>query len=61
MNPLATICEREGGLYTSFIWPRKFFYKFALYVAIVGVAVILMQVTGFAGFPPLSLPAQPLG
>ena len=40
---------------------RISFYKFALYVAIVGVAVILMQVTGFAGFPPLSLPAQPLG
>ncbi len=32
------------------------FYRFALYVALVGIAVILMQLTGFAGFAPLSLP-----
>lgn len=36
---------------------RISFYRFALYVAVVGIAVILMQLTGFAGFPPLSLPA----
>ena len=35
---------------------RISFYKFAIYVALVGVAVILMQLTGFAGFPPISLP-----
>ena len=42
---------------------RISFYKFALYVAIVGIAVIIMQLTGFAGFPPISLPgtAAPLG
>jgi undecaprenyl-diphosphatase len=32
------------------------FYKFALYVAIVGILVIVFQLTGFAGFPPLALP-----
>lgn len=36
---------------------RISFFRFALYVAVVGIAVILMQLTGFAGFPPLSLPA----
>ncbi len=43
---------------------RISFYKFAAYVAIVGIAVIIMQLTGFAGFPPLSLPGAvtpPLG
>ncbi len=35
---------------------RISFYKFAVYVAIVGIVVILMQLTGFAGFPPLALP-----
>lgn len=43
---------------------RISFFKFALYVAVVGVAVIIMQLTGFAGFPPLSLPGAsvpPLG
>lgn len=36
---------------------RISFYRFALYVALVGIAVILMQVTGFAGFPPLAFPS----
>ncbi|NLD33311.1 MAG: undecaprenyl-diphosphate phosphatase [Clostridiales bacterium] len=43
---------------------RISFYKFALYVALVGAAVIVMQLTGFAGFPPLAWPGaapQPLG
>jgi len=43
---------------------RISFYKFALYVALVGILVIVMQLTGFAGFPPLAWPAatpQPLG
>ena len=35
---------------------RISFYKFAAYVALVGIAVIVMQLTGFAGFPPISLP-----
>lgn len=35
---------------------RISFYKFALYVALVGIAVIIMQLTGFAGFPPMALP-----
>lgn len=33
---------------------RISFYKFAIYVAVVGVAVIIMQLTGFAGMPPLA-------
>lgn len=36
---------------------RISFYKFAIYVALVGIAVIIMQLTGFAGFPPLAFPA----
>jgi len=42
---------------------RISFYKFALYVAIVGIAVLVMQLTGVAGFPPLNaIPtAIPLG
>ncbi len=39
---------------------RISFYKFALYVLAVGVAVIIMQLTGFAGFPPIALPAAPV-
>ena len=35
---------------------RISFYKFALYVLILGVAVIIMQLTGFAGFPPIAFP-----
>ncbi len=38
---------------------RISFYKFALYVALVGIAVIIMQLTGFADFPPLSFPTPP--
>jgi undecaprenyl-diphosphatase len=34
------------------------FYKFAGYVAAVGIIVIVMQLTGFAGFPPIALPAR---
>jgi undecaprenyl-diphosphatase len=34
------------------------FYKFALYVAAVGIIVIVMQLTGFADFPPIALPAR---
>lgn len=33
------------------------FYKFALYVLVVGIAVIIMQLTGFAGFPPIAFPS----
>ena len=42
---------------------RISFYKFALYVAIVGIAVLVMQLTGTAGFPPLNAAptAIPLG
>lgn len=41
---------------------RISFYKFALYVGIVGVAVIIFQVTGTLGFPPIALPqAAPIG
>ena len=36
---------------------RISFYKFALYVLILGVAVIIMQLTGFAGFPPIAFPS----
>ena len=36
---------------------RISFYKFALYVLAVGIAVIIMQLTGFAGFPPIAFPA----
>ena len=36
---------------------RISFYKFALYVLAVGIAVIVMQLTGFAGFPPIAFPA----
>lgn len=35
---------------------RISFYKFALYVALVGIIVIILQVTGTAGFPPIALP-----
>ena len=37
---------------------RISFFHFALYVALGGVAVIIMQVTGFAGFPPIALPGS---
>ena len=37
---------------------RISFYKFALYVAVVGVLVIIAQLTGFADFPPLSFPGS---
>ena len=40
---------------------RISFYHFAVYVALVGMAVIVMQLTGFAGFPPIALPAAPAG
>ena len=33
------------------------FYWFAAYVAVVGIAVVIMQLTGFAGFPPIAFPA----
>ena len=33
---------------------RISFYKFAIYVVLVGVAVIIMQLTGFAGMPPMA-------
>lgn len=34
------------------------FYKFALYVAVTGILVIIFQLTGFAGFPPIALPGS---
>ena len=34
------------------------FHKFALYVAVVGILVIIFQLTGFAGFPPIALPGS---
>ena len=40
---------------------RISFFRFAIYVAIVGLAVIIMQLTGFAGFPPIAFPAQGVG
>jgi len=42
---------------------RISFYKFALYVALLGVAVLVMQLTGTAGFEPLTAvpTAAPLG
>lgn len=40
---------------------RISFFRFAVYVALVGVAVIIMQLTGFAGFPPIAFPAGGLG
>lgn len=42
---------------------RISFYKFALYVALLGVAVLIMQLTGTAGFEPLTAvpTAAPLG
>ena len=40
---------------------RISFYRFAVYVALVGVAVIIMQVTGFAGFPPIAFPGGGVG
>lgn len=41
---------------------RISFYKFALYVGLLGILVIICQVTGFLGFPPIALPAAaPLG
>ncbi|MHC1787384.1 MAG: undecaprenyl-diphosphate phosphatase [Christensenellales bacterium] len=60
----AAICGYAAIRYMLKLIQRISFYKFALYVALVGVAVLLMQLTGFAGFPPLSLPqatAVPLG
>ncbi len=33
------------------------FWWFAAYVALVGVVVIIFQLTGFAGFPPIAFPA----
>jgi undecaprenyl-diphosphatase len=36
---------------------RMSFWWFAAYVAVVGVAVLVFQLTGFAGFPPVSIPA----
>ena len=33
------------------------FYKFAGYVAAIGIIVIVMQLTGFADFPSIALPA----
>ena len=35
---------------------RISFYHFAAYMVIVGIAVIIMQLTGFAGFPPMAFP-----
>lgn len=35
---------------------RISFFKFALYVALVGILVIILQLTGTAGFPPIQLP-----
>ncbi len=64
---LGALCAAISGWlairYMLKLIERISFYKFALYVAVVGVAVIIMQLTGFAGFPPLSLPgaAVPLG
>ena len=41
---------------------RISFYKFALYVGLLGILVIICQLTGFLGFPPIALPAAaPLG
>ncbi len=40
---------------------RISFFHFALYVALVGAAVIVMQLTGFAGFPPIAFPSGGLG
>lgn len=42
---------------------RISFYKFALYVALLGAAVLVMQLTGTAGFEPLTAvpTATPLG
>lgn len=37
---------------------RISFYKFAAYVAAVGILVIILQLTGWAGFPPLALPGS---
>ena len=34
------------------------FHKFALYVAVVGILVIIFQLTGFAGFPTIALPGN---
>lgn len=31
--------------------------RFAVYLVVVGIVVIIFQLTGFAGFPPLSFPA----
>ncbi len=36
---------------------RISFYRFAVYVAAVGILVLVAQLTGFAGFPPLVFPA----
>lgn len=36
---------------------RISFYKFAVYVFILALAVIIMQLTGFAGFPPIAFPS----
>ncbi|NLX83096.1 MAG: undecaprenyl-diphosphate phosphatase [Clostridiales bacterium] len=41
---------------------RISFYKFALYVGIVGIVVIILQLTNIPGFPPIALPqAAPIG
>jgi undecaprenyl-diphosphatase len=37
---------------------RISFFKFAVYVAIIGIAVIIIQLTGFAGFPPIVPPGN---
>ncbi|NLA54482.1 MAG: undecaprenyl-diphosphate phosphatase, partial [Clostridiales bacterium] len=37
---------------------RISFYKFAVYVFIVAIAVIIMQLTGFAGFAPIAFPVN---
>lgn len=36
---------------------RISFFKFAFYVALVGILVIILQLTGTAGFPPIQPPA----
>ncbi len=35
---------------------RISFFKFAAYVAVVGIIVLIFQLTGTAGFPPIALP-----
>ena len=43
-----------------YIIKRVSFYYFALYVVLVGFAVLIMQMTGFANFPPIALPGVPV-